>query len=1479
MKFFDVATQVGKLFRARARRVSVGVRRAHVEFRDICDDELSSLAAALNGLTQGLEFCDWVEVNAHTRRVVFAYQDHAYGADVLVQMVTQAERIAQVANANFSSASGHPANVELGVRRLVELSADMAAFVVGLALTFSPVPAVPFSGNIVAVLSLVRGSPRLRRRLEERLGSERAEFFLSLANSVGQGVAQRPLSSFVDASHKFALLREFQAQRTVWRHREAELLANGSEIVGQDQAFTRPCPPPRGPIEEYADRAWVVSLSGFALSFLTTRSIQRATSALFGGLPRPARVGRDVFASELACRLAERGIVILDPDALRRLDRVDCLVIQGDLVSKDKFVLGGVLTEDPDEGVAARERIREMFDSERPLSTRVDGLWALKPLGQSDASRDIYLQQHATKRLEAGSLLLSLERAGRAVAVAEVEIVARTGVEELIAAAQEAQLRVVVAAPVETAIDRFNADDLIPSQEGLKAGIRRLQREGQTVAVVATGTSEGLALADIGIGLCRADEPTPWGADLICRSDLADVRYLIRASDMARRLSKQAVNIALGAASMGALTSAGGLLPLTTQRVLFVVNMASLLSMANGLRTAIELQRTALPEPRDPTPWHALDAQGVLTRLGSSIDGLSRSEVVRRVNHVPERSSALADLGSAISDEFFTPLAPLLALGAGLSAVVGSVADAAMVAGVVGLNATVGGVQKFRTNQKIAELSRTDRRMVRVRRTGEEFVVDARDLVQGDVVLLGPGDVVPADCRVIEAHSLEIDASSLTGESLPVRKGVAASFEAHIADRSSMLYDGTSLAAGRAVAVVVATGQGTEAQRGAGFVKRSRTQGGVEARLRALMDLTGPVALAAGVGVVGGGLLRGRKLSELVNSAVSLAVASVPEGLPVLATAAQLAAAQRLGLKGALVRNGRSIEALGRVDVICLDKTGTVTEGRICLNTVSDGDEHEAVPQVSRLRRDVLAAALRASPDRRAFANQDPTDAALLDGAESIGLGCEFGALGWQRHSELSFEAGRSYHATLGIQVGRRWLSIKGAPEVILPLCTNWRREGGLRDLDDDLRFSLSAQATSLARRGLRVLAVAECQRDDLLGAELQPGDLAEMSFLGFLAFTDPVRPTALMAIKGLSKAGVRTVMLTGDHPSTAEAVAMELGLLREGKVLSGAQLADMDDTNLDAFINEVAVFARVTPAQKVRVVRSLQRRGRVVAMVGDGANDAPAIRLADVGVAIGEHSTAAARGAADIVLTDGRLETLVTALAEGRAMWASVRDAVSILIGGNFGEIGFTTAIGLIAGRPPLNARQLLLVNLLTDVAPAMAIALRPPTQKQLEDLASAGPDASLGKILNRDIALRAVLTGVGAGTAWTIARVTGSGARARTVALAALVGTQLGQTLTSAQGSRAVYATGIGSAALLAAIIQTPGLSHFFGCRPIGPLAWATAIGSSAAATSLPALSHLLLDWFTDDPKPAVSAETGLADAKELTSGSVKLLDSLNS
>ena len=1033
-----MVSSVAALFRARSRRVAVGSTRAHVEFRDARPHQLEALTLAVQRVSATLGRLSWVELNADTQRVVFAFEHGAYGADELCAAVEAAEREAGVDVERFSEEGRwHPADSAEGLRRLVELLADTAAFVFGLGLRFSPLPALPFGGNLVALLSVMHSVPRLRRGLERRLGQERADFVLNLASSLAQGVAQRPFNSFVDGLHKLSQLGEVRSQRQLWQRREAELCKPPKlhSAVTSAERQARPIPLPRGPIEEYADRAVFVSLGGFALSFLTTRSFQRASAALFGGLPRPARLGREVFASRLAQALAARGVLVLDQEVLRRLDRIDCLVLHGELLSRRQFVIGAVLSEDPEDSQQDRQHAEQLFNPKRPLETRTDGLWQLGPWRRSDASAEAALVAHARARSKQGGLVLSLERAGRMVAVVEIEILAQTGVEELIDAAHDAEMRVVIASASDDVLQDLNADDVIRESEGLLAGVRRLQREGQAVCLVAATGASALAAADCGVGLCSAKAPTPWSADLLVGNDLTDVHFVIQACASARRLSKRSVNIAMAAATLGTVASAGGLLSFTHRRVMFVVNAATLVSMFNSVRASRALEARALPAPRDPTPWHALEAEGVLFRLGSGEHGLVPSEVDRRRASVvwPSPPTGLSGLGEAITDELFNPLAPLLAAGAALSAMVGSLSDAAVLGSVVGLNAVAGGLQRFRTERRIRLLARTAPGRALVRRHGSERVVEDRELVVGDVIVLNPSDVVPADCRVIEARSLEVDASSLTGESLPVSKDSEPSFELQIADRSSMLYAGTAVAAGHALAVVVATGDSTLARHGASGSRATRGQGGVEQRLRALMDLTGPVALAACVGVVVGGLLRGRKLEDLVGTGVSLAVASVPEGLPILATAAQLSAAERLSKRQALVRNPRSIEALGRINVICMDKTGTVTRGQLELSEVYGGGRFVPALECGAAQLDAVAVGARATAaEQRSVGAADPTDDALRRAGVQLSVRVDTGALGWRRASEVHFDPGRNYHATLATTSQGPLLSVKGAPEVLL---------------------------------------------------------------------------------------------------------------------------------------------------------------------------------------------------------------------------------------------------------------------------------------------------------------------------------------------------------------------------------------------------------------------------------------------------------------
>ncbi|HET9654747.1 MAG TPA: HAD-IC family P-type ATPase, partial [Kineosporiaceae bacterium] len=1049
----------------------------------------------------------------------------------------------------------------------------------------------------------------------------------------------------------------------------------------------------------------------------------------------------------------------------------------------------------------------------------------------------------------------------------------------------------------------------LPGDGALVGTVRQLQAEGRVVLLVSR-QPQALASADCGVGVDGPDGLVPWGAHVLVGDDLESAALLIDAVDAARTVSRRGVLLAEAGTAVGSVSAATRPGTGASRRAALAVDVAAALSLVQGAWEASELTRRPISPPVSAVPWHLLPAGKVLSLLDSGAEGLATRQARARRRADSQVNPEPTGLLRSFAEELANPLTPILAGGAALSAAIGSVVDAGVVAGASAFGAVVGAVQRTLTDRAVADLLARSAVVASVRRDGGLVRLPADQLVPGDVVSLVPGDVVPADARLLSAAELELDESSLTGESFPVAKSVAPVVASAVADRTSMVYEGTTVAGGRGTAVVVATGAGTEAGRSMATSLQAPPASGVETRLAQITHTTLPIALGSGAAVIAAGLLRGRPIRTSVGTGVGLAVASVPEGLPFLVGAAQLAAARRLSRRAALVRNARTIEALGRVDVLCFDKTGTLTQGRIQLARISDGTASAAVGALSARQRDVVAAGLRATPvpppGRRL---PHLTDRAVRDGAGQLGIDERYGAPEWARGGQLPFEPSRGYHATLGKPLSSNGsgprsgesapgllLSVKGAPEIVLARCTGRRTASGADEpLTSRQRRALREELDRLTRNGFRVLAVAEgppggpplplagagagaggvagpgpsgarppepgaaetvapevdapeVDAAEPDGAEVEFGDdsVAGLSFVGFLALADPVRGTAETSLEELRAAGAQVVMITGDHPRTAEAIADELGILNGHRVVTGGEIDDLDDDALTALVPKIAVVARGTPAHKVRVVKAFQRAGRVVAMTGDGANDAPAIRLADVGIALGQRGTPAARAAADLVVTDDRLETIIAALVEGRAMWRSVREGLAILVGGNLGEIGFTVLGAGLTGVSPLSARQLLLVNLLTDLAPALAIALRRPTGTTATDLLTEGPESSLGTALTSEVALRAATTTLGATAGWVAARLTGTGPRARTVALASLVGTQLGQTLQVGRTSPTVVAASIGSAAALVGVVQTPVLSQFFGCTPLGPLGWGiattAATGATLAGAVLPSLSVYL-------------------------------------
>jgi cation-transporting P-type ATPase I len=1028
------------------------------------------------------------------------------------------------------------------------------------------------------------------------------------------------------------------------------------------------------------------------------------------------------------------------------------------------------------------------------------------------------------------------------------------GAGDLLRAAGEADATLIVGGdppggtPVPDA-ERRDAHDLART-------VRELQGEGSCVLVVSDRDECALAAGDVAVGIVGS-EGVPWSADVLGGPDLDDAALLIEATGAARSVSERSVQIASAASGVGgvlAITRRGARSP---QIARTTVSLATLGAFGWASSRGNSVARRPRPLRPDTTPWHELDAERALDRLETRSQGLAGAEAATRQNGDGQLKETESGLGfeRALAEEVANPLTPVMAAGAGVSAAIGSVVDAVMVGSVLAANALVGATQRMHTDRMLRRLEEGETEDVSVLRDGDVATVPVDELVPGDVLVLETGGLIPADARLIEAEALEVDESNLTGESFPISKSVEPTDAPEVADRRSMVYAGTSVAAGSGRAAVVAVGPMTEANRSM-FLFGSGGASAVESRLDRLTGLITPIALGSAGLVVGAGLLRGRSLQQTLGAAVGIAVASVPEGLPFVSTVAELAAARRLSERNALIRDPKTIEALGRVDVLCFDKTGTLTEGQIELQRVTDGEVDESVDNLSDRGRALLAAALRASPLSE---GDEPlahaTDHAVVQAGERAQVEPDVGLSHWRPVAELPFEPGRGFHAVRGDADDRALVCVKGAPEVLLQRCKTWRRGDEVVSIDDGERQTAEEVVDRVASNGYRVLAVA--QRDASNRDELVEDDVDDLELLGFVALADSIRESAAEAVSTAREAGIGVIMITGDHPATAEAVARELGL-ENGRVLVGSDLEQMSDQELSVAA-EGAVFARVTPAHKVQIVEALQQHGRVVAMTGDGANDAPAIRLADIGMALGRRGTPAARDAADVVITDDALETIIEAIVEGRAVWASVRDALGVLIGGNLGEIGFTVATSAATGLSALEPRQILLVNMFTDLLPAMAIAVRPPVDRSPEQLLNEGPESSLKEALTSDIVLRGVTTAAGATAAWGAARVTGRGPRASTVGLLALVGTQLGQTLVTGGRSPSVIATVAGSSAALAAAVQTPGVSQFFGCTPVGPVGWGIAVGSSAAATGASVLLRPVVERFMPTGEKSGNTRSG--------------------
>ncbi len=823
--------------------------------------------------------------------------------------------------------------------------------------------------------------------------------------------------------------------------------------------------------------------------------------------------------------------------------------------------------------------------------------------------------------------------------------------------------------------------------------------------------------------------------------------------------------------------------------------------------------------------WHASETAEVVSILASHAErGLAAKEAARRLaEHGPNQ------LAEAPPDPWWRKLAAqfrdlviwILIVAALIAGVMREWVDAGAILAIVVLNGLVGFLQEARAEKALASLKNLSSPHARVVRGGVIEVIEAADVVTGDRIELEAGDNVPADARVIEAFTLQAQEAALTGESAPVNKTTKVLAEdASLADRTNMVFMGTIITSGKASAIVTGTGMATQLGEIAGLLAREeREPTPLQRRLADLGRTLLYVCLSLVSIIFALHIARGEPPLEVLLMAVSLAVAAVPEGLPAVVTMTLAVGLRRMVRRNALVRRLPSVETLGAVTVICSDKTGTLTRNEMTVRRIVTAEQSFDVtgtgyqPQGEFIASDgkapsgdgAISSDLKMLLDIAAYCNHaqlrhdsesdawqvigDPTEGALVVAARKAGIDPQADAR--RILGELPFDSQRKMMSVAVADAdGRALMFTKGAADILLSRCTAELVGGNAVPIDDGRRAEIERANAEMASQALRVLALA--YRDDLKidnhDADAATAQLAEekLVFVGLVGMIDPPREEVKVAVEQCRAAGIRPVMITGDHPATAKAIARELGILdaTSGEAVSGRELDALDDDALADRVPQISVYARVTAEHKLRVVRAWQKNGHIVAMTGDGVNDAPAVKAADIGIAMGITGTDVTKEASDMVLTDDNFASIVSAVEEGRGIFDNIRKAVHYLLSCNASEV-LVMLVAALAGWPaPLLPIQILWINLVTDGLPALALGLEPPER----DVMRRPPRSAREPVITRDRGVRIVLHGC-------------------LIAAAALVGFRIAY-----DGSAATEAVARDTAFCIAAFSQ---LAYAFSCR----------------------------------------------------------------
>ncbi len=855
---------------------------------------------------------------------------------------------------------------------------------------------------------------------------------------------------------------------------------------------------------------------------------------------------------------------------------------------------------------------------------------------------------------------------------------------------------------------------------------------------------------------------------------------------------------------------------------------------------------------------HSMTAADVLQRLQSAPEGLTTAEAAsRRATVGPNllREGRRKTMVQRLIEQFADVMILILIAAALISLFMGEMADACIILGVVVINAVLGVLQESRAEKALDALKKMSAPFVRARRDGQVVRIKTEELVPGDVVLLEAGDVVPADVRLMEAASLKVEEAALTGESVPVEKDPAAVLpaDAVLGDRINMAYSGCNVTYGRATAVVAAIGMDTEVGRIAGnLAAEGATATPLQIKLAEMGKVLTIGVLAIAAVILAVGMFNGHELMEMFLTAVSLAVAAIPEGLPAVVTIVLAMGVQKMAKRNAIIRKLSAVETLGCTQIICSDKTGTLTQNRMTVKEVYMDGTLGGISgfDADEPGRDLFVTGFMLCTDARASLTDagvrewigDPTETALVAFADGKGFDKEETEAAHPRVAELPFDSDRKLMTTVHpYGDGFRFIT-KGAPDVLLDRCDRIFLNGTVVPMTAALRDEVLSANRAMAGKALRVLALGQREQDAMPEVLRADADENGLVFIGLVGMIDPPRPEVIDAVRVCREAGIRPVMITGDHADTAAAIAREIGILKDGdRVITGAELSKIPEETFEKTVSDYSVYARVAPEHKVRIVKAWKKNGKVVAMTGDGVNDAPALKASDIGVGMGITGTEVSKGISDMVLADDNFATIVTAVEEGRKVYGNIRKAIQFLLSSNLGEV-ITLFVATLFNWSILAPIHILWVNLVTDTLPALALGMEPAEKGVMRKKPRGLKESFFADGVGASIVYQGIVEGLLTLTAYFVGMSTWGHPTGVTMAFASLALIQLAHSLNARSATESIFSLGlfrnrhlmgaIGIAMLLqVGVIVIPGLNSLFRVSHLTGAQWLVVAGISIA------------------------------------------------